>query len=147
MTVIAWDGRTLAADKMACHGTIRCTTTKIWRVGDALVGSAGESDAIREMVAWFAAGPDPATFPAIGRDKDNWPGLLVCRRGKPILRYERTPFPIEFEDTFFAVGSGSEIARAAMYLGKTAREAVLVAIALDSGCGNGVDTLTLEGAP
>lgn len=143
MTVIAWDGRTLAADKLATFGTTKHTTTKIFRVRDALVGYAGDADSGEEVLAWFRDGADPAKFPAGQRGPD-WAGLLVIRRGQPICRYERTPYPVMFHDTRFAVGSGREFALAAMHLGCSAKEAVQVAIELDSGCGHGIDTLTLE---
>lgn len=146
MSVIAWDGHTLAADKRATFGTTIRTTTKIFRVGDALVGYAGDAAFGEEMVAWLARGADPTDFPSGNRDKDDWAGLLVIRKGQPILRYERTPYPIRFEDKTFSIGCGRDFALAAMHLGKTAREAVEVAIALDSGCGNGIDTLELEAA-
>jgi ATP-dependent protease HslVU (ClpYQ) peptidase subunit len=41
-----------------------------------------------------------------------------------------------------AIGSGRNYAMAAMYLGKTAAEAVAVAAALDSSVGCGITTLT-----
>lgn len=144
MSVIAWDGHTLAADKRASMGTLIRTTTKIFRSGDALVAYAGDAVFGEEMRAWFDQGAKPEDFPASNRDKDDWAGLLVIRKGKPIQRYERTPYPLSFEDDQFAIGCGRDFALAAMYLGKTAREAVEVAIALDSGCGNGIDTLTFE---
>ena len=144
MSVIAWDGETLAADKRASNGTLIRTTTKIFRSGDALVAYAGEAVFGEEMRAWFDRGAKIEDFPASNRDKDDWAGLLVIRKGRPIVKYERTPYPITFEDRQFAMGCGRDFALAAMYLGKTAREAVEVAIALDSGCGNGIDTLRLE---
>jgi hypothetical protein len=48
------------------------------------------------------------------------------------------------EDAHHAIGSGRDFAAAAMYLGKTAREAVEVAMALTGFCGHGVDTLEFE---
>ena len=144
MSVIAWDGKTLAADKRASFGTTIHTTTKIFHSGDALVAYAGDASFGEEMRAWYGRGAKPEDFPVSNRDKEDWAGLLVIRRGRPIARYERTPYPVLFEDTLFAIGSGREFALAAMHLGKTAREAVEVAIALDSGCGNGIDTRTFE---
>lgn len=141
MSVIAWDGRTLAADKRACIGTLIRTTTKIFRVGDALCAYAGDAAGGEEMLAWFRAGAKPADFPA-GQRTDEWAGLLVVRRGE-ILKYERSPHPVRFEDKFFSIGCGRDFALAAMHLGHDARTAVEVAIALDSGCGNGIDTLEL----
>ncbi len=144
MSCIAWDGTTLAADKRASRGSLIATTTKIFRSGDALIAYAGEAVFGEEMRAWFDRGAKPEDFPQSNRDKDDWAGLLVIRKGQPITHYERTPYPIRFEDKTFAIGCGRDFALAAMHLGKTAREAVEVAIALDSGCGNGIDTLTLE---
>lgn len=144
MSCIAWDGYTLAADKRASLGTLIRTTTKIYRSGDALIGYAGGADFSEQMRAWFDRGAKPDDFPESQRDKEDWAGLLVIRKGQPIARYERTPYPVYFDDKQFAIGCGRDFALAAMYLGKTAREAVEVAIALDSGCGNGIDTLTLE---
>lgn len=141
MTVVAWDGKTLAADKRACNGTLYRTVTKIFRVGQCLVGYAGDPAFGEAMRAWIAAGEKLKDFPDCQRDKDDWTGTLVIRPNGTIQKYERTPYPITFEDQHHAIGCGRDFALAAMYLGKTAREAVEVAIALDSGCGNGVDTL------
>lgn len=143
MSVIAWDGKTLAADKRASVGTLICTTTKIFRIGEALVAYAGSASFGEEMVAWFTAGAKPEQFPAGQRSDDDWSGLLVIRRDRPIEKYERTPHAVRFEDNQFAIGCGRDFALAAMHLGKTAREAVEVAIHFDSGCGNGIDTLEL----
>ena len=143
MTVIAWDGKTLAADKRATFGTLIRTTTKIFRVGDALAGYCGDAAFGEEMIAWLKRGAEPADFPASNRDKDDWAPMLVIRKGAPVARYERSPYPVLFEDETFAIGCGRDFAIAAMHLGKNAREAVEVAIALDSGCGNGIDTLEL----
>jgi len=146
MSVIAWDGQTLAADKRASLGTLICKTTKIHRVGDALCAYSGEAAGGEEVLAWFRDGAKPADFPITQRDRENWAGLLVIRKGQ-ILKYEHSPNPISFEDKFFAIGSGRDFALAAMHLGYDARTAVEVAIALYSGCGNGVDTMQLNPYP
>jgi len=139
MSVIAWDGKTLAADKLGCMGSLKITITKIFCLATCLVGYVGEIDAGEELVDWFSNGAVPGDFPAGQRniDKSNW--LLVIAPDKSIKKYERTPFPITIEDPFFAMGSGRDYAMAAMYLGKTAREAVEIACIFDNGCGNGVD--------
>ena len=145
MSVIAWDGHTLAADKRASLGTLIKTTTKIFRIGDSLCAYAGDAAGGEEMLAWFSNGAKPADFPA-GQRGDDWSGLLVIREGE-ILKYEQSPYPVRFEDKFFAIGCGRDFALAAMHLGHDARSAVEVAIALDSGCGNGIDMLRLDPSP
>lgn len=145
MTVIAWDGRTLAADKRSDYGGCIQMVTKIHRAGGCLVGGAGEFSFILAMVEWVRNGRDPAQFPAHQRDKDDWqPTLVIEPDGRPAL-YERTPYPIRWERPFGAIGSGKQYALAAMRLGHDARMAVAVASEFCPGCGNGIDALTLEG--
>jgi 20S proteasome alpha/beta subunit len=144
MTTICWDGTTLAADKRATNGGLIFTVTKIFRVRGCLVSAAGDFDRIMESIAWFADGADPAKLPPHHRSNDDYVGLLVIWPNGLIEKYERGPVPYKIESPFFAVGSGRDFAMAAMHLGKTAVEAVEVAMALDAGTGNGIDTLTLE---
>lgn len=144
MTVIAWDGKTLAADRMAGDNWLTCNQTlKIYRIGGCLVGCAGASAKLREMLAWFRAGAQPADFPQSARDSDNV-DMLVITPDRGIHLYQNTPFPIEFSQTQFAIGSGKEVARAVMMLGHDAAKAVELACAVCAGCGNGIDTLGLE---
>jgi hypothetical protein len=142
MSVIAWDGKVLAADKRALSGTLIRTTTKIFASERALMAYAGDSDAGEEIMAWFTSGRKPEHFPSSQRDKDTWAGFLVVFNTGDIWKYERTPYPIKFPPQQFAIGSGRDFAMAAMYCGKSAPEAVEVACVFDSGCGNGVDVLT-----
>jgi hypothetical protein len=142
VTCIAWDGKLLAADKRAsCNGLVR-TVTKIRRIGSLLVAGAGDFDMVVQAFAWVEAGRKSEDFSPSMRDKESAVDILVIDGGR-ILKYERTPHALEFEDAVFAMGSGRDYAMAAMYLGKGAREAVEVACALDSGCGNGIDVLGL----
>jgi ATP-dependent protease HslVU (ClpYQ) peptidase subunit len=146
MSVIAWDGKTLAADKRASMGTLIRTTTKIFKLGDinALAAYTGDADSGEEVLAWFRDGADPAKFPPMQREKDTWAPLMVVWHHGFIWKYERTPHPLKLPPQHFAMGSGRDFALAAMHLGKTAAEAVEVACVFDSACGNGIDTLVHE---
>lgn len=141
MTVIVWDGITLAADRRVTFGTSISTTTKIHKISNMLVGGAGKSSEVQACVQWVRDGMDRSQYPSI--QKEDPCSFLVIHADGAIHYYGKTPDPLIIEDTRFTIGSGSEYADAAMYLGKTAYEAVEVAIALDSGCGNGIDCLTL----
>ena len=143
MTTIAFDGRTLAADKRSTIGGLYRTGTKIFRVGSSLVGYAGSGAQCSEMLAWARGGFRKAAFPEAQRDTENSIVLLVIRPHGVIQIYEHSPCAIEYEDKQFAIGSGRDYALAAMRLGKNARDAVLLAAEFDPGTGNGVDTLTL----
>ena len=141
MSIVVWDGKTLAADKRASCGSLIRTTTKIFSLRGCLVGYDGDADAGEELIAWFKAGEDREKFPETQRDKEAFTGMLVILPNKKVLKYERTPHPIKFSDKKFAIGSGRDFALAAMFLGKTAADAVRISCIFDSGCGNGVDVL------
>lgn len=144
MTVIAWDGKTLAADKQM-GGDYPRTVTKLRRsAAGEIIGVCGWMNRGLVLMDWYEAGADPATFPAFQRDDDKRCELLIVRKDGSAWSLTEEPALVHIEDAHHAIGSGRDFAAAAMYLGKTAREAVEVAIALDSACGNGIDTLELE---
>lgn len=143
MTVIAWDGTTLAGDKLANMAGLRVSVTKIHRIAGCLVGSSGSSAEANELMAWFSRGADPKDFPEARRDSENWSGLLVIRPDLTVLKYEHTPYPVILDPgQKVGIGSGRDFAIAAMHFGANAETAVLVTNRLCSDCGLGVDTLT-----
>lgn len=143
MTVIAWDGKILAADKQCGYGGMRSTVTKIFRVGDLLVGGAGDFTLVLAMIEWVRRGRSVGDFPDLQRSKDDWQALMVIEPDGSISTYERTPYPVRYEQKQFAIGSGREFAMGAMYMGANAVRAVEAAIALEVNCGVGIDTLNL----
>lgn len=141
MTTIAWDGKTLAADRRSVYGGCIQETCKVFRAGDCLVAGAGEFSFILAMVDWVRRGRIPEGFPASQRDKDDWQPVMVVDAENRVLIYERTPHGIPWQKPFAAIGSGKPFALAAMHLGRTASEAVAVAAEFDPFTGNGVNTL------
>jgi ATP-dependent protease HslVU (ClpYQ) peptidase subunit len=142
MTVIAFDGKTLAADKRANMGGYIVPVTKIRRINGMLFACAGDFTKGIEMFDWIERGSNPENLPAFQRT-DDWVAMLCITEDGSILKYERGPFPLKVESPFFAMGSGRDFAVAAMYLGLNARQAVEVACQFEANCGNGVDTLEL----
>jgi hypothetical protein len=145
MTVIVWDGKTLAADKRAICSFVY-SVTKIGRVGDCLVGVSGRGDKIAEFRRWISEGRQEAAFPKRDSDDTFFTGLVIHRDGR-IERYEGSPVPILVEDHVHAIGSGCEFARAALHLGCDAVKAVEVASLFSADCGNGVDMLSFDTGP
>lgn len=144
MTVIAWDGKMLAADKMAVSFGVCVTTTKIRRLASGeVLAWCGDQDAGELLAKWYADGKDLCKWPDIQKDKDSWCRLIVADTNGARF-FERQPISVEVEDQFAAWGSGRDFALAAMYLGKNAREAVEVACLFESSCGNGVDAFILK---
>ena len=141
MTVIAFDGKTLAADKAATNSGFRATVTKIHRVHGALVALVGDEAALMAGFAWLHGAMNPHDYPEAMKTTDS---LMWVIRKDEFLRYGAGPYPARVEDRFLATGTGRDYALAAMYLGHDAVRAVEVACALDNACGNGIDTLTLE---
>lgn len=148
MTCIAWDGKTIAADKRAVCGNMVVTTTKLRSLagsGEVLAWSGAQDSG--ELVAdWYTGGADIAKWPECQRDEKTWCRLIVASP-HGVKVYERQPFGVAVEDPFMAWGCGADLARAAMHCGKTAREAVEIACLYDNGCGNGIDVLELEVIP
>jgi hypothetical protein len=143
VTVIAWDGRTLAADKRAIKYGLAYTCRKIFRVGDRLVGIIGDAGRGSELVHWLESGGALATYPEL-RDKEQ-PAYLICiERDGRVLNYETSPHPYTVEDAFWADGEGRDVAIAAMAMGLDARAAVELTCRFISSCGNGVDTLSFD---
>jgi hypothetical protein len=146
MTVIAWDGKTLAADKRGDCCGFALTLTKVCRFSNGHLGAGcGNSHDIRELLAWYEAGAKPESFPARQKgERDGTSALVVIQGDGTPLHFDGGPYPIRIENKFFAAGSGRDYAIAAMHYGKTAHEAVALASLYDLGCGNGIDTLELE---
>jgi 20S proteasome alpha/beta subunit len=146
MTCIAWDGRVLAADKRASSAGYGSTVTKIVRTSAGeLLGVSGDFGAGQALMTWYQSGANPDSFPDNRDANDSYRArLLVIDAGPRIRIFESTAYAMTIEDKCYAMGSGRDYALAAMHLGRNSRKAVEVACTLDSGCGNGIDTLRLE---
>lgn len=141
MTVIAFDGRILAADRMIVDGYAKQSGTKIHRVNGELFGYSGCMSTGMARMEWVRAGMDPATYPKV--PEDEFGRLLRIAADGQIMLYTVNGFPMRYESRFYAIGSGSDFALAAMFLGHSAERAVYVASELSSECGMGIDTLEL----
>ena len=140
MTVVAWDGHSLAADKMSDFGGLHATVTKIRRLrGGRVAAGCGPAALIGELCAWLDAGADPATFPAAQRSEKDCCVVLAVTPDRVALLYEHAPYPTVIESRQWAIGSGRDFAMMAMRLGKTAAESVVLTAELCNTCGNGVD--------
>jgi hypothetical protein len=62
-------------------------------------------------------------------------GIIIPKKGKPIVMDE-TFYPIEFEDRYFALGSGAAYAKAVLAIGHGAETAVAIACQFDPYSGH-----------
>lgn len=144
MTTIAWDGTTLAGDKRATFGSIRTTVTKIRRGPKGnLVGISGTFSLSEPIFDWLLHG---AERPEAQGEKNDFCGIIEITPDGRCFKHERHGC-FRIEDPFFAVGTGSDFAIAAMALGHSAAEAVALAARFDTNTGDGIDTLGLLPAP
>lgn len=144
MTVIAWDGRTLAADKQATSNGMARTTTKIHRVSDGLLALTGGGGHGFALLNWFKGERDLATWPRVQNPDDEGSVIHFTAQGVFVYCGNGAGHGELVEDKFIAFGCGRDYAMAAMHLGCDARKAVEVASIFDTGCGMGIDTLELE---
>jgi hypothetical protein len=70
--------------------------------------------------------------------------MLVISRTGLIRQYLDGPVPATITQKHAAIGCGEESAYVAMSCGLDARAAVEMVCRFNSGCGGGVDTLTLD---
>jgi hypothetical protein len=146
MTVVAWDGKTLAADRQLTCGTRRQTTLKVFKLpGAALIGCSGSGPLIALFMAWFNNGALLDQWPSQLKDDDGGFAAVVIKPNDPVVyTYFNTPVPSQCRDRYYVIGSGSDFAYAAMLMGKTAAEAVAFTNEIDVYCGGGVDTVSFE---
>ncbi|NBV16779.1 hypothetical protein [Janthinobacterium sp.] len=143
MTIIAWDGQTLAADKQGTNYGCAYAVTKIHRVPGGLVAFSGSGSHAAELLKWFEAGRPADAYP-VGTEENGAGSMFIASDRKIFIFAHNGPHPELIEERFFARGAVRDYALAAMHLGKSAREAVEVACFFDTSCGKGIDVLEIE---
>jgi hypothetical protein len=144
MTVIAYDGLYVAADRLIVNeGGLRGITRKLDVFEDWVLATSGPADHGDALILWFKEGKSPAAFPRY-HDGDKGSYLYAFKHGAPVLCFQTWPTPIMFPMTEFAAGTGNDVARAAMLLGRDAREACRIACELNIYCGMGVEYVDLN---
>jgi hypothetical protein len=137
MTTIAWDGTTLAGDTLGVIGeTVKIMVHKLFRLADGrLYGGTGEWQEVLAVRDWLTHGgekPHLEDFAGIVIDK-----IMRC------WRLEETLIFLPILEPTHAIGSGRDFALAAMALGCTATDAVLLAAQFDVWTNTEVETLCL----
>lgn len=154
MTVIIWDHRAgmLGADKQATQSDLVRRVTKIRRIRGHLCAAAGDWDLAQEMFKWFEDGANPADAPPCMRNKDDWVAFLAVTPDKRVLKYEKSPIPMDFteaaeNDGWYVFGSGRDFAIGALAAGADIHTALDITARFCSGCGRGYDVVSLQEFP
>lgn len=139
MTTIAWDGRSLAGDTQSSVCGNRVKAQKIWRLNDDLLfGGSGEFQIVLAVKDWLNGGAEKPKLPSDAE----FSGLLI-RRGRAFRLWSYL-VEVEILEPYAACGTGQDFALAAMFLGKSAEEAVWVACQFDVNTGGDVEVLDYE---
>lgn len=143
MSCLAWDGKTLAADRaVSAWSMVFVGADKAWRLGDgSLVGIAGMDSEGRRIAKWIERGGRASSYPTPALDDDGCSAsdtvVMHVKRGRVRLFCE-SPIACEVLEPFWAIGSGGRLAIGAMAHGATAREAVEIAARFDPHVGRGI---------
>jgi len=147
MSVLVWDGKTLAADRQGTDGGMVRTITKARRITKGkfkgyLMGAVGATATANVMMDWFEVGADPRTFPYEYMKNDELAAsLLVITQKKEIWKFDHLPAPIIIEDDHYSIGSGRDFAFGALSMGADAVQACEIACVHSTACGVGIDVL------
>lgn len=130
----------MAADKRVSGGP-RFKTSKIFRVGNSLIGIAGRVEHALKFIEWRKQPADPKpTF----ADSPDFEALELAATGK-ITWWGGEMVGIPIEEKFYAIGSGSTYALGAMAMGATPETAIKIAARWDNSTGAEIQTACLEG--
>lgn len=129
----------MAGDQKVTDEDTHFRNKKIFRVGDAIVGAAGEAAAISRFLEWLHDGQEyePPKF-----KKDTELDVLVLTPAG-LFTYGWDCRAEEILDPFYAIGTGKQAALAAMHLGATPEQAVEIACKVDNATGGPIDVLEL----
>lgn len=139
MTVIAWDGEILAADKQCNWANTIRSATKIFRIDDKTVCAVcGSVAAGYELIEWVRGGRKKEDYPQNIQKGDDWARIIIAE-GRSVKFTDGRPVFIPIEESIAAWGVGGDFAIGAMEAGKNAIEAVKIANKWCDCCGRGVD--------
>jgi len=143
MTVIAWDGKSLAVDRRGTSMGLAVILKKYKTLESGEIAVwCGSNDQGLMLADWYEKGADIETWPKFQKH-DEWSDLVIASNSG-IKSFERHPVAQVMEDKLQAWGSGRDFALGAMQNGATAEEAVRVASQFNVYCGGGVDIFHFE---
>lgn len=131
MTVIVWDGVTLAADKACFNGSTMQAVEKLRKISvngkTYLLGFTGDFSVAMEMLHWAKNGFGTEHFPASNRDPKEGCSMIVVNEDREVWKYASSPYPWQTMAQRCAFGSGDNAALGALFMGATAEQAVQAA--------------------
>ncbi|HFD86878.1 MAG TPA: hypothetical protein ENJ35_04285 [Gammaproteobacteria bacterium] len=146
MSIIAWDGITLAVDRAATiNSTIQETSKSRQLENGAVLAWCRVLESGMVLANWYENGANPDDWPECQSGKE-WGNLIVVN-GLGCFEYEKLYIAQPIIAKHFAWGTGAELALGAMAAGANAETAARIACKHDANCGMGVDTYRYPAAP
>lgn len=145
MTVIAASLREMAADTLVqLDGYPDCHMTKIFRLEDgSIIGGAGSSPNLEEMIAWLMGGEIPGNAPG-PLLKEGAEYTILRLKPDGIWLYADCIHPYKLHEKVFAIGCGAHVALHAMQRHKmTPAQAAAESCTVTAGCGGPIEVLKL----
>lgn len=142
MTTIAWDGRTLAADRGAWSNGLHQPTKKVFRITAPdrrrfLVAFAGDTAFCMQVLRWMEGkGGHPGACLSEDEAKDC---AVVIDEKLRIWRLSSRLFWYRFRGSVHSFGAGQEVALGALMAGADAIKAVRITMAVSDYAARGVD--------
>jgi hypothetical protein len=138
MTTIAWDGVSLAGDRLRTVDNIPFPATKVFTVCEDgqsyLYGCAGNSSECVAFRRWKKGEIDAPALTDIY--------VLCVKEDRTVWWADEKMNWLEVPNRRWAIGSGAKLALGAMAAGVPARRAVEIAEIYDNGTGLGVDVVS-----
>jgi hypothetical protein len=133
MTTIFADAKTgvMVCDTKCTSDTEWFPMTKVFRVGDELIGLAGNVREATSWLRWYAEGKKSA------RPRGDGFAALILRKDG-LFAVSSDGFEMLIERGFYGIGSGGGIAVGAFMAGAAAKKAVEIACNIDANSGGDV---------
>jgi hypothetical protein len=143
MTTIVYKNGVLAADSLVCYGDKRYgLATKIFETSENIFGGAG-CLMHNTFFQKFINGEDidKELFKSIS--ESGFDGIVINKKTKEVTIYDQFLTPENVNAEFYCLGSGADIARGALSMGATPREAIECASKYDLYTNNDIQELII----
>lgn len=141
MTTLAYDGKTLAADRGAFYGDVIVSRRKLhrieWHGVPAICATCGEVAVTQQILRWMQG----KEFEHPKHDESSMV-LAVTKSG--LWSICSTLMPLKINSKIFATGVGGAMAMGALAAGATSKQAIKIVERWGCGASNGIDEMTLE---
>lgn len=143
MTTIAASLTEMAGDSALVTSGPVAKVSKIHRIGDSIFGEAGDGFASLLMIEWLKGRRDRRLLQKMPEAFVRDDVLLLELSPKGLALWNGWGIKMPISDAFYAIGSGSMAAMAALMAGANPEEAVKIAAELDENTREPVEVLAL----